>query len=180
MIGLLPGHGGNDPGAVSPAGWREADLVRDVAAAARVEALLAGGGPDLVVEDGGGTYRERERRAAKRGALRAVVQLHADAVEAEVGPDRATLFYWPGSASGRRLAHVLADALEPVLPWPVLVLEALPGRWGRAHGVLRQHAATAVLVELGFTDGALGRVRLPELVVPLGEALARGAAAWTP
>ena len=168
---FLPGHGARDgrwdPGAVSPLGWLEADFVRAVATAA------VGVRPDehLVVSQG--NYSERGREAARLRPGVPVVQLHADAVADDVGPDRATVFWWPGNPSGEALARSAVVALASVLPWPVRGLEARSDvAWhAGARSCLRQVAQTSILIECGYTDGAQGRRLLPQLAAPIGVAL---------
>lgn len=170
-VAWLPGHGsrpeGWDPGARSPAGWDEADLVRDVAAVAWREAERRHV-PTLVVS--AGSYGDRGRCADAGIGARLVVQLHADASPAEVGPDVARVFYWPTSAAGRTWASRLAGALEAVLPWPVAVYAA-EGPWTGPRACLAAVRAPSVLIELGFTDGTRGRVELPGLAGAIGRAL---------
>ena len=177
-VSWLPGHGtrptGWDPGARSPAGWDEAELVRDVAAAAWRAAERRHVATEIV---SAGSYAQRGQDADAGTGSRLVVQLHADASPAEVGPDVARVFYWPRqsptSSASRGLAPALAlaEALRAVVPWPVLVVEATE-RWPGPRACLAAVRATSVLIELGFTDGVLGRVQLPLLAPAIGEALA--------
>jgi len=171
---FLPGHGARDgrwdPGAVSPLGWIEADFVRAVAMAA------IGVRPDdhLIVSQG--SYSERGREGARLRPGAPVVQLHADAVADEVGPDRATVFWWPGNPSGEALARSTVEALASVLPWPVKALEARADvSWhAGARSCLQAVAQTSILVELGYTDGVQGRRLLPGLAATAGQALSWG------
>lgn len=167
----LPGHGARDgrwdPGAKSPAGWLEADFVRAVAMGAIGQDPLS-----IIVSEG--SYSERGREAARRVPGAPVIQIHADAVAAETGPDHATVFWWPGNAAGERLARAIAADLMPLLPWAVRVTEADPTvTWhAGARSCLRQVAQTSVLIECGYTDGLLGRIRLPALAGDIGRTIA--------
>lgn len=168
---LFPGHGARDgrwdPGAVSPLGWIEADFTRAVATAA----LGVRPTDHLIVSQG--SYSERGREGARLRPGAPVVQIHADAVADEVGPDRATVFWWPTNAAGEALARSAVEALAPILPWPVRALEARPDvSWhAGARSCLRSVAQTSILIECGYTDGALGRRLLPGLASPIGIAL---------
>lgn len=168
---FLPGHGARDgrwdPGAISPLGWIEADFVRAVAVAA------VGVRPAEHVIVSQGSYSERGREGARLRPGAPVVQLHADAVADEIGPDRATVFWWPQNPSGEALARAAAEALAPVLPWPVKALEARADvSWhAGARSCLRAVAQTSILIECGYTDGAQGRRLLPGLAAPIGVAL---------
>lgn len=176
-VAWLPGHGsrpgGWDPGALSPAGWSEADLVRDVAAAAWRECERLRVPSEIVAA---GSYLERGQDAEAGAGAAFIVQLHADASSARVGPDVARVFYWPDNEAGRELAHQLADALEGVVPWPVAVCAAVE-TWPGPRACPAAVRPTSLVVELGFTDGQRGRVQLPSLAEQIGRALARACAA---
>lgn len=175
-VAYLPGHGARDgrwdPGARAPGspqhpgGWIEADFTRAVALAA----IGASPGSVLVSE---GSYSERGHLAATLAPNAPVIQIHADAVADEVGPDRATVFWYPGNAAGEALANRVATLLRGVLPWPVQVYAAREDvSWHQgARSCLRSVAQTSVLIECGFTDGAEGRVRLPALASLIGSTL---------
>lgn len=168
---FLPGHGTRDgrwdPGAVSPLGWLEADFARAVAMAA------LGVNPTEHVIVSHGNYGERGREGARLRPGAPIIQIHADAVADDVGPDRATVFWWPGNAAGEALANAAVRVLAPVLPWSVRALAADPnvGWHTGARSCLRQVAQTSIVIEPGYTDGALGRRRLPELASAIGVAL---------
>ncbi len=168
---FLPGHGTRDgrwdPGAVSPLGWLEADFARAVA----VAALGVRPTEHLIVSHG--NYGERGREGARLRPGASIVQIHADAVADDVGPDRATVFWWPQNAAGEALANAAVRALAPVLPWPVRALAADPnvGWHAGARFCLRSVAPTTIVVEAGYTDGTLGRQMLPRLASAIGIAL---------
>lgn len=175
-ISWLPGHGsklkGWDPGTLSPAGWSEADLVRQVTAAAWLACERAHI-PSKVVSAGDYSQRGKDAESGSGSAL--IVQLHTDAVEADVGPDESRVFWYPGGAE--RAALDIAAELRKVVPWRVRTICA-DLSWKNARACLASVGPASVLVELGFADGAAGRVKLPELVEPLGAALAAGAQVW--
>lgn len=176
-IALLPGHGnrpgGWDPGARSPAGWDEADLVRQVAAAMFLELQRHHIPTEIVAV---GSYAERGQDADAGAGTSLVVQLHIDASPEDVGPDRGSVYYWPSppghAAPGLPPAQALATALAAVVPWPVRVEEAAE-KWPGPRACLAAVRATSVLLELGFTDGPRGQVELPRLAETIGKALAR-------
>lgn len=175
-VALLPGHGakptGWDPGARSPAGWSEAELVRDVTAVAWRELERRRCQVEIV---GAGSYAQRGAAADAGPRLDVIVQLHADASPADVGPDVGRVFHWPRNAAGATIARAIAAELGALLPWPVHVVAAEP-EWGNARACLAAVRGTSVLVELGFTDGVEGRVVLPDRATDIGLALARALA----
>lgn len=176
-VSILTGHGnktdGWDVGCTSPKGWQEAELVRDVAAVAWRELQRRRVPAEIIAA---GSYHERGQDADAGTGSRLVVQLHADASAAEIGPDRSSVFYWPAEpgkvAPGLAPAQAIAAALAKVVPWPVHVYEATPA-WEGPRACLAAVSAVSVLVELGFSDGRLGRDWLPLHTDALGIALGR-------
>lgn len=168
-VSFFPGHGdkpdGWDPGTRSPRGWTEADLVREVVAAAWL-ASQRRHIPSEVVS--AGSYGLRGLDADAGSGSRLVVQVHVDAG----GADRSTVFFYPNNERGEAAANRIAQELRRVVPWPVVVRAADDG-WRDARACLAAVRATSVLVELGFADGPIGQVVLPALAKQLGEALAQ-------
>jgi N-acetylmuramoyl-L-alanine amidase len=178
VISVMPGHGnrpeGWDTGAISPAGWEEADLVRGVGVLIWRDLQLEHIPAELVAA---GSYHQRGEDAEAGAGSSLVVQLHADAVPAEVGPDRSRVFYWPGNVRGQAAAELVAAQLRTSVPWPVTVHEA-GGRWPGPRACLAAVGPTSILVELGFTDGIQGRSVLIQSVNTLGAAVANGLIKW--
>lgn len=168
---IIAGHIGRplaDPGAVSPAGWTEAEFV------GRVGGLLAAelGARRLpCVLDMHGGYTDRASRADV-GRAGLVLHLHADAVAAEIGPDISGVYYWPGSARGQVAAESCAAALSGCVPWPTHASAATQDKYPRPRSLLALTHTPALVVELGFTDGAQGRVWLPAHAAELARTLA--------
>lgn len=175
-ISWMPGHGsklaGWDPGAISPAGWTEAWLVRRVAAAGWLTCEDAQVQSEVIAA---GDYGQRGRDAEAGTGSLLVIQLHADAAPAEVGPDVARVFWYPNGQQAAALA--IAAELRKVVPWRVDA-RCADASWKNAQNCLASVGPGSVLVELGFTDGADGRHKLPALAEAMGQAVARGALAW--
>ena len=169
---LVPGHIGKTPkdtGTISPAGWAEASFVASVCAA-----VAANWGERQIAFalDASGSYAERGRRADEQKA-ELVVHVHADAVAAETGPDFTTVYYWPGSQVGKLAASRVAAGLSKVVPWPVKTIEANNEVWLKnVRALLAASVAPAIVVELGFADGKLGRTWLPANTSAIGRCLA--------
>lgn len=172
-ISWLPGHGsklkGWDPGAISPAGWNEAWLVRRVAAAAWLACEDAQAQSEIV---SAGDYGQRGKDAAAGTGSSLIVQLHADASPAEVGPDVARVFWYPNGS--QQAALDVAEELRKVVPWRVEA-RCADESWKNAQNCLASVGPASILVELGFTDGIEGRYKLPQLTEKMGQALATGA-----
>ena len=89
-------------------------------------------------------------RASNAGDYDLHLALHSNAApEGQYGQARGILvFYYPGSAQGRRAAQLVADGLKQIYPLPNLV-EARPTT---AIGEVRRTRAPSVFLELGYHD----------------------------
>lgn len=176
-ISWMPGHGARpnwDPGATSPAGWTEADLVADVVAVAWRQTMRRHRLTEIV---SAGTYAQRSADADAGAGSELVVQVHVNADGK--GLDVGHIFYWcdgPGESGpnplGKAAAEQLAQALRKMVPWPVGVHAADKERWPRPRACLAAVHATSVLVEVGFVDGTRGSWYLPTITEGLGRAMA--------
>ena len=138
------------------------------------EALDAAGHEVYAIRDG--EYRDRHQRV---NALRpdVYVSWHLDAGIGGRG-DRGAVFHWPGSTKGSATAARIVAACQPIVPWPLTVKPAEAGEWDRVRACLAGVQAPAVLLELGFCDGLMGRQWLQNSanLEALGAAVARGLA----
>lgn len=170
IIGIDPGHGGTDPGAVA-GGLQEAALNLELAELF-AEGILALGAGQIVQlrtrEDGTVTLSVRgERSAAARCDL--VLSVHCNACQ-DRSVAGATFYYMPGD----RLAGEVAATLDRCWPMPLRrhvaglfeAYEDSPGDWlQRPRNVLSPHSCPAVLIEAGFlTHGSDADALQDELV----------------
>lgn len=120
-----------------------------------------------------GTYRERHARCDAL-APDLYIALHFDAGIVGRG-DRGAAFFWPGSARGVKYAAQVAAAADIVCPWDVKHVAAVSGTWDRVRACLAGVKAPALLLELGFCDGAIGKAWLQDEanLRALGQAVAR-------
>jgi N-acetylmuramoyl-L-alanine amidase len=140
-------------------------------ALAMEETLDALGHDVFVLRDG--SYADRHARCdALTPDL--YVALHFDAGIAGKG-DRGAVFFWPGSARGVKYAAQVAAAADHLCPWDVKHVAAVSGTWDRVRACLAGVKAPALLLELGFCDGSLGRSWLQDetSLRALGQAVAR-------
>lgn len=81
VVAIDPGHGGQDPGAIGPAGTREKDVVLDISKTLAERINREPGMRAFLTRDGDYflSLRERIRRAQAAGAM-LFVSVHADAV----------------------------------------------------------------------------------------------------
>jgi N-acetylmuramoyl-L-alanine amidase len=125
----------------------------------------------LVLRDG--AYRDRHARCDAL-APDLYIALHFDAGIAARG-DRGAVFFWPGSARGQAFAERVATASAGVCPWPIKPTPATAPTWDRVRACVGGVKAPAILLELGFVDGAQGRTWLQDEanLRALGQAVAR-------
>lgn len=186
VIVLDPGHGGAEPGAVSPAGVAEAGV--NLAVARHTQAALEAAGVSALLTRTG----DYEVALATRSELartvnpKAFVSIHHNAEPdgPREGPGAET-YYQIGSADSKRLAGLIyEEVVRAMSQYPVAWVadrdagaKYRPGKNGDYYAMLRQPGkVVSVLVELAFMSNPAEA----ELVVRAdvqkveGEAVARG------
>jgi N-acetylmuramoyl-L-alanine amidase len=183
---LDPGHGGPEPGAVSPGGLAEAPLNLDVAR--RAQAALEREGVSAVLTRTAEYQIGLPARARIATSLspRAFVSIHHNAEPdgPHDGPGSET-FYQQASTDSKRLAGLVQEEVFAALsrydvPWvgdTDAGAKYRPGARGDYYGMLRLPATVpTVLAELAFisnpAEAAL--IARPEVQKVEGEAVARG------
>lgn len=158
IIGLDPGHGGIDPGAIGPAGSREADIVLKITL--RLAALLEEQGHTLVLtrqDNDSVSLRDRVQILNEAGCD-LVFSIHINAFET---PQPAYISAWICGRGGE--AEILADILTPQLAaatgWPD------GGVMVKGFYILRRTDAPAVLLELGFISNPVQERQLIQTCV---------------
>jgi N-acetylmuramoyl-L-alanine amidase len=161
VIGIDPGHGGSDPGAISKCGLKEKDVTLNVAK--RLRRLLQLQGARTLMT------RRTDRRlpVATRKAFVAgsgadlIISIHCDALEGTPHCTGVTTYYH----DGKRRSRELAQAIQKLLPGAT----GLPDRGARPDTscypesgfyVLRNATAPAVLIETGYISSAATAARL--------------------
>ncbi len=88
--------------------------------------------------------------ASNRGEYALHLALHSNAApEGQYGSARGVIvFYYPGSAGGKRAAEIVADNLKAIYPLPNLVT----AQSTTAIGEVRRVRAPSVFLELGYHD----------------------------
>lgn len=151
VVGIDPGHGGRDPGALGPTGLREADVVLDISR--RVRDLLVRDGLRVVMirdDDVSVELPDRPRMAREAGAS-IYVSIHANANGRATVNGSETYYLTPQSLV---LAQMIQDELGIVL--------GLPSRGIKTANflVLRDSGIPSVLVESAFISNADDEARL--------------------
>ena len=185
-IVLDPGHGGGEPGAVSPSGLAEAPVNLDVVRQA--QAVLEREGVTVAPTRTGdyGVSLETRAEIARNLGPRAFVSVHHNAEPdgRRDGPGTET-YYQLNSEDSKRLAGLIYEEVVRALSayrasW-VADTDAgakyRPGRRGDYYAVLRLPApVTSVLAELAFISNPSEAELLarPDVRAAEGEAVARG------
>jgi N-acetylmuramoyl-L-alanine amidase len=150
LIALDPGHGGQDPGAVTAAGLYEKDIALTVAQ--ECARRLRERGFRVMLTRSDDRYLSLQQRVDLAVARQAgmFISIHANAAW---NPDArgAEVFYYGGMfapAESADLADACFQSLLPVTPWPDRAVKAAD------YHVLRENPLPAALVELGFMTNA--------------------------
>jgi N-acetylmuramoyl-L-alanine amidase len=185
-IVLDPGHGGTEPGAISPSGLREADVNLEVTR--HTQASLEAAGVSVVLTRTGNYDVELSPRAEIARALgaRAFVSIHHNAEPdgPHDGPGTET-YYQIASPDSKRLAGLIYEEVVGALsaydvPWVAdrdAGAKFRPGQRGDYYAVLRlPQDVVSVLVEGAFMSNPPEAALLdrPDVQAAEGEAVARG------
>jgi len=172
-IGLDPGHGGSDPGAVGPGGLKEKEVTLDVAL--MLEEKLSLLGCEVILsrrEDVDVSLAERVD-LFNRAKVDLVVSLHVNSSYNTEASYLATYILAPGGQA-EKAARFIQKELVEALKW------ADGGIRQAGFYILRETEAPAVLVEMGFLshpeqEAALRQKKTRQT---LALALARGIALY--
>ena len=185
-IVLDAGHGGTEPGAISPAGLREADVNLEVTR--HTEAALEAAGVSVVLSRAGDYNVELSPRAEIARALhpRAFVSIHHNAEPdgPHDGPGSET-YYQIASPDSKRLAGLIYEEVVRALSAYDIAWVAdrdagakyRQGQRGDYYAVLRlPQDVVSVLVESAFVSNPAEAelVDRPDVQRAEGEAIARG------
>jgi len=160
VIGIDPGHGGDDPGAISGSGLEEKKVTLGIAR--QLRRLLKRQGIRTVMTRTDDRRLRRESRIAfvSGGRANLIVSIHCDALDGSPHCTGITTYYHGGSRRSQELAEALQRRLT--------VATGLPNRGARPDTtcydsgfyVLRNATCPAVLVETGYISCAPTAARL--------------------
>ncbi len=189
-IVLDPGHGGLEPGAVSPGGVGEAGVNLAVARQAQ-QALEAQGVPTLLTRTADYTMELSTRaEIARNVAPKALVSIHHNAEPDQAWPRPGSeTYYQIGSADSKRLAGLVYEEVTRALAQYRVAWVAdsdagakyRPGRQGDYYAMLRLPGkVVSVLAEMAFISNPPEAELLARADVQRveGEAVARGIVRW--
>lgn len=162
VIVIDPGHGGEDPGAVSPGGTEESHI--NLAIAKRLKEYLEQDGTMVIMTreddrglyDQGGTFRQRKRQDLER-RRQVVIDSNADlfiSIHINKFPQSkyygAQTFYLTGDQEAERLAKTIQARLIEVLGRN----NKRQAKASNDYYILKDNNAVSVLVECGFLSNA--------------------------
>ncbi|MBP7050242.1 MAG: N-acetylmuramoyl-L-alanine amidase [Phycisphaerae bacterium] len=153
LVVIDAGHGGHDPGALSPSGIREKDI--NLRVAAKVANLLDQRGIGVVMTRWKDEYIEKEERAAigNRRNADLFVSIHADSAPSS-SAQGFTIYVAPSASAGAyRAAQAINQAMERT---------GMKNRGIRENDyrVLVKSEGPAVLIEMGYLSNAQDVARL--------------------
>ncbi len=181
-----PGHGGTEPGAISPAGVREADINLEVSR--HVEAALEAAGVIVLLTRPGNYDVNLAPRAeiARALAPRAFVSIHHNAEPDGPWPGPgAETYYQIASPDSKRLAGLIyEEVVRALTPYDIAWVadrdagaKYRQGQQGDYYAMLRlPRDVVSVLVESGFVSNPPEAALFdrPDVQKVEGEAVARG------
>jgi N-acetylmuramoyl-L-alanine amidase len=158
---LDPGHGGDESGAVSSSGLREADIVLDLAR--RIEGRLTAIGVSVVYTRTEGTCPSDEERAAlaNRAEADVLLSLHCDSHDHVDASGVATFFF---GREQRSAWSAVGEHLADLLQREIVARTGLANcrSHGRSWRLLQQTAMPAVRLEAGYLSHPDDAARLAD------------------
>ncbi|QGP93641.1 N-acetylmuramoyl-L-alanine amidase [Neomoorella glycerini] len=172
-IGIDPGHGGSDPGAVAASGLQEKAVT--LAVGLVLQQLLQEAGVAVVMSRTGDQDVSLADRAAlfNREQVDLVISLHVNSAGTPE-PNYASTFILAPGGQAEKLARLIQAEVVAATGWP-------DGGVRQANFyILRETAAPAVLVEMGFISNpdTAAQLATPAVQQALARAIFRGLAAY--
>jgi N-acetylmuramoyl-L-alanine amidase len=160
VIGIDPGHGGEDPGAIAGSGLEEKKVTLGIAR--QLRRLLRRQGIRTVMT------RTDDRRLPQRsriafvsgGRANLIVSIHCDALDGSPHCTGITTYYHGGSRRSQELAEALQQRLTVASGLPSRGARPDTTRYDSGFYVLRNATCPAVLVETGYMSCASTAARL--------------------
>jgi N-acetylmuramoyl-L-alanine amidase len=149
------GHGGHDPGTISPTGIQEKDI--NLRVAAKIARLLEARGVGVVMTRWQDRFIELEERSAIANRRKAdlFVSIHADSAPSRSAHGFTIYVATAASAGAYRAAHAINQAMEKTGTNNRGIREA-------DYRVLVNTDGPAVLIELGYLSNAQDAARLAD------------------
>ncbi len=143
IIGIDPGHGGIDPGAIGPTGTREADITLKISLLLADKLRKRGHSVVLTrLEDDAVSLRDRVELLNDAGCD-LVLSIHINAFDSP-DPDYISAWICGPGGQAEKIANALLPALAAATGWPD------GGVRVKGFYVLRKTDAPTVVLELGF------------------------------
>lgn len=154
-IGIDPGHGGSDPGALNPRlKILEKNITLDIAR--RLARILEAEGVrvSMTRHDDRRLDPSERIRFVSTGGADLFVSIHCDAIEGRPEWTGITTYHHGGSSGGRELASALQARLPDATGLPNRGIRSDMTRFASGFYVLRNARMPAVLIECGYVSHA--------------------------
>jgi N-acetylmuramoyl-L-alanine amidase len=160
VIGIDPGHGGDDPGAIAGSGLEEKKVTLGIAR--QLRRLLKRQGIRTVMTRTDDRRLPKEARIAfvSGGRANLIVSIHCDALEGAPRCTGITTYYHGGSRRSQELAQALQGQLTAATRLPDRGARPDTTCYDTGFYVLRNATCPAVLVETGYISSAATAARL--------------------
>jgi N-acetylmuramoyl-L-alanine amidase len=176
VIGIDPGHGGSDPGAISKCGLMEKKVTLRIAK--QLRRLLRSQGARVRMTRIDDRRLQKESRVAfvSSGRMDLIISLHCDALDGPNSCTGVTTYYHSGSRRGERLAEALQRRLPRITGLPNRGARPDTSLYDGGLYVLRNATVPAVLVETGYLSCAVtaGRLREPGFRLQIARGIVEG------
>ncbi len=160
VIGIDPGHGGDDPGAIASSGLEEKKVTLGIAR--QLRRLLKRQGIRTVMTRTDDRRLPKEARVAfvSDGRANLIVSIHCDALDGKPRCTGITTYYHGGSQRSLELAEAIQGQLTNTTRLPDRGARPDTTCYDTGFYVLRNATCPAVLVETGYISSAATAARL--------------------
>jgi N-acetylmuramoyl-L-alanine amidase len=160
VIGIDPGHGGGDPGAIAACGLEEKDVTLGIAR--RLRRILRRQGVRTIMTRTDDRQLPKAARVAfvSNSGADLIVSIHCDSLDGSPHCTGVTTYYHGGKRRSQELAEALQGQLTAATGLPDRGAKPDTTCYDSGFYVLRNAAAPAVLVEAGYISSANTAARL--------------------
>jgi N-acetylmuramoyl-L-alanine amidase len=160
VIGIDPGHGGDDPGAIAGSGLQEKKVTLGIAR--QLRRLLKRQGIRTVMTRTDDRRLPKEDRVAfvSNGCANLIVSIHCDSLDGQPRCTGITTYYHGGSRRSLELAEAVQAQLTSATRLPDRGARPDTTCYDTGFYLLRNATCPAVLVETGYISSAATAARL--------------------
>lgn len=160
VIGIDPGHGGDDPGAIAASGLQEKEVTLGIARRLRRLLRRAGFQTRMTRTDDRRLPTKSRVAFVSNGAADLIISIHCDALDGAPHCTGITTYYHGGSRRSQELAAEVQERLATATRLPDRGARPDTTCYESGFYVLRNATCPAVLVETGYISSAATAARL--------------------